>query len=169
MIDKEISPSDMDKEDSNLDSVSIGLIAESLVLSVPDESQKKSMKLRLMQKIHPGDGDVNAIQTVRADEGDWIDIAPLVKMKVLHRDNINNSQTSLLKLEAGAYIPPHPHPVEEECLMLQGEITFNNHSLREGDYEFVAAGTDHGELTSESGALLMLRSEIPGDLSWMTV
>ena len=42
-----------------------------------------------------------------------------------------------------------------------------HHRLSKGDYEVIAAGTEHGEMTSVHGALIMIRSDIPQDLSWI--
>jgi len=165
----EFSQQDPNQE-SVLDSTSLGLIAENLQPSNPSEVQKSSIKQKLMQKIrHPEvvQSGSDEVKTIRADDGEWHEVAPKVTMKVLRRDLESNSQTALWRLEPGALIPHHPHPVEEECLVLQGEIQFGNHRLSKGDYEVISAGTEHGEMTSVHGALIMLRSDIPHDLSWI--
>lgn len=131
---------------------------------IPEEL-KASMKQKIFSNIrgHATEG----INTIRQHEGEWIDVAPKLQMKVLRRDHKLNSQTALWKLEPGAIIPAHEHPVEEECLVIKGEINFADHVLHEGDFEVVPAGINHIAMQSKTGAIVLLRSDIPEDLSWI--
>lgn len=44
-----------------------------------------------------------------------------------------------VRFAAGASVPDHGHALNEDCLMLQGEMFFGDILLRAGDYQ-VAAG-----------------------------
>lgn len=152
-----------------LDSQSTSAISDALISHELPEKRQASMKQRIFDRIHntaPKDAITGAI-TVREHEGEWIDVAPKLQMKVLRRDHKLNSQTALWRLEPGALIPAHEHPVEEECLVIKGEINFAEHVLREGDFEVMPAGIDHIAMESKSGAIVLLRSDIPEDLSWI--
>ena len=90
--------------------------------------------------------------TVRADQGEWLDFAPGVQTKPLWRDA--ETQSMLLRLDPGARLKGHPHALDEECLMLEGEAFFGDTLLRAGDYQLAPAGTQHREVVSDVGALL---------------
>jgi quercetin dioxygenase-like cupin family protein len=162
------------KNQQTLDSETIATISEALDSpgdspgNSPEltEDRKFSMKQRIFERIHNQTAD--GINTIREHEGQWIDVAPKLQMKVLRQDHKLNSQTALWQLEPGAIIPAHKHPVEEECLVIKGEINFGPHVLHEGDFEVVPAGIDHIAMESKTGAIVLLRSDIPEDLSWIS-
>jgi quercetin dioxygenase-like cupin family protein len=90
--------------------------------------------------------------TIRAGEGEWRDYAPGVMAKSLWRED--DAESMLLRLQPGARIAGHPHALDEECLMLEGEAFFGDTLLRAGEYQLAPAGTRHGDLVSDVGALL---------------
>jgi anti-sigma factor ChrR (cupin superfamily) len=90
--------------------------------------------------------------TVRAGEGEWVDFAPGVQAKSLWRDA--ESQSMLLRLQPGARIAGHPHALDEECLMIEGEAFLGDTLLRAGEFQLARAGTSHRDLVSDVGALL---------------
>jgi quercetin dioxygenase-like cupin family protein len=92
-------------------------------------------------------------QQVPAWEGVWI--------QVLRRDESINLQVTVLRLAAGARVPGHAHAREEECLVLEGEVLIGSHRLRKGDFHLAHSGAHHPDITSPTGALLLVRSEIP--------
>jgi len=148
-----------------LDSNTSAAISDALISNEIPDKLKASMKQRIFERIHSKAPE--GVSTIREHEGEWIDVAPKLQMKVLRRDHKLNSQTALWRLEPGAIIPAHEHPVEEECLVVKGEINFGNHVLHEGDFEVVPAGINHMAMESKTGALVLLRSDIPEDLSWI--
>ena len=70
------------------------------------------------------------------------------------------NQTVLLRLQPNAVLHGHPHTLEEECLVLEGEISIGDHVIRQGDMHIAEPGCEHPDLTTTAGALLMVRSEI---------
>jgi len=101
--------------------------------------------------------------TVRADEGEWRDFAPGVQTKSLWRDSDAQSmpRSMLLRLQPGARADAHAHLLDEECLMLDGEVFFGDTLLRAGDYQLAPAGTEHREVVSDVGALLFVHGAAP--------
>ncbi len=93
--------------------------------------------------------------TIRAGEGEWRNIAPGVQAKPLWRDA--DAQSMLVRLHPGARVAPHAHPLDEECLMLDGEAFFGDTLLRAGDYQLAPAGTQHCDVMTDVGALLYVR------------
>ena len=94
--------------------------------------------------------------TVRADEGEWIELAPGVHSKLLQDDGLVRS--FLLRLAPGARLPAHGHPAEETCLVLEGSAQLGDLEVRAGDFHLAERGSMHGEITSRSGALLFVRA-----------
>ena len=97
--------------------------------------------------------------TSRASEAEWIALSPLVKCRRLRVDTVAGSQTVLVRAEPGGCIPGHRHTQDEECIVLEGECHIGNHHLRAGDAHFAAAGSWHGDITTRTGALVLVRGE----------
>ena len=120
--------------------------------------QRQSMRERLLNRIitdaPPG------TRTIRAEQARWHAVTDRIDIKILHRDSERNEQIALLRCKPGALLPSHPHTVNEECYVLEGEIRIGQHSIRQGDLHIASAGCRHDDLISEQGALLLLRSEI---------
>lgn len=94
--------------------------------------------------------------TIAQDEG-WRTIAEGAWIKPLWQQEASASM--LMKLDAGARLPAHPHAVDEECLLIQGEAFIGDILLRTGEYQFGPVGTRHGELTTDAGALLFVHGD----------
>ncbi len=85
---------------------------------------------------------------------------PGVSIRPLRLDTAANTQTSLWRLEPGAVIPPHDHLSEEECLVMEGSITWDGHEYFAGDFLLARPGAHHEPFVSPRGALLVIRSEM---------
>ena len=48
-------------------------------------------------------------RTVRAGETAWVEIAPFVEVRELHRDELAGLHTSLMRMRPGGVIPAHRH------------------------------------------------------------
>jgi len=107
--------------------------------------------------LHAGAGET---EVVRADAGDWRDFLPGIKIKTLRLDRQRRTQTSLWHLEPGSHIPAHSHTQEEECLVLEGSVVHRGETYREGDFLYARSGVKHDPFYTESGALLLIRSEL---------
>ena len=98
----------------------------------------------------------NLSQTVFANkEGDWLEIGVGVLKKNLWSDDTRTSR--FYRLQPGARMPEHTHLLDEECMMLEGEVFLGDLLLRTGDYHLAPAGTVHGEVYSDVGATLFVR------------
>ncbi len=118
-----------------------------------------SLRARIMDSIEESvPNPIVDLVTIRASEGDWQEIAPLIYKKVLHIDLSTGIESYLLRVESGAQSPAHEHPHDELCLVLEGEVYFEDIHLKTGDYHFAPKGSLHGIAQSETGALLFLQS-----------
>ncbi|HNC52119.1 MAG TPA: cupin domain-containing protein [Accumulibacter sp.] len=107
----------------------------------------------LLGALVPGVGP--AVRTVFSGEGNWEAIAPGVEQKILWQDGEVISR--FLRLAAGASLPGHGHAEEEECMMLSGDAFFGDVLVQAGEFHLAPTGSEHGELSSDNGALLFLR------------
>jgi uncharacterized cupin superfamily protein len=63
----------------------------------------------------------------------------------------------LVRMQPGARVPTHPHPIDEECLMLEGEMFLGDTLLRAGDFQLAPAGTRDADVVTDVGALFYVR------------
>jgi anti-sigma factor ChrR (cupin superfamily) len=96
---------------------------------------------------------------VKDGEG-WMQLTPLLKMKLLFVDEHADSVSFLLKGAPGAAVPPHGHSRYEECLVLEGEIQVGDLRLGPGEYQCVGSDVHHPVISTAAGALVFLRTAI---------
>lgn len=92
-------------------------------------------------------------------EGTWQPFGAGVQIKVLHE--ADGVMSYLLRLAAGASLPPHRHPVDEECVVLEGEIAIGALRFRAGSFHLGRKDVLHDRLVSEHGAVIFLRGATP--------
>lgn len=128
-------------------------ITEALLLSVspvmPETDRRDALRAKVLVVARDAKPAAAQLQTIRADAGTWQNIAPLVDMKLLYDDG--NSRSFLIRLQAGARLPPHDHPADEECMVLEGEGYIGGVFLRAGDYHLAPKGVRHGETYTATG------------------
>lgn len=117
--------------------------------------RRAAMRRRILARVRAA----AQLTTIHAHEGDWKPFLPKVSIKVLRKTG--DTQTYLLKLAAGAVLLPHEHPMDEECMVLDGEVRIGDIFARAGDYHLAPQGRAHDPIVSESGALLFLRGAVP--------
>jgi quercetin dioxygenase-like cupin family protein len=70
----------------------------------------------------------------------------------------------LVRFEAGAGVPDHGHEIDEDCLVLEGEMFLGDILLRAGDYQLAPAGGSHFGETSEVGAMFFFHGALDSAL-----
>ncbi len=90
------------------------------------------------------------------EQAHWQEIAEGVFKKDLWSDETRVSR--LCRFEAGAKIPAHSHQLDEECMMLAGELFLGDMLLRTGEYQLAPAGSKHAEVYSDVGATIFVRA-----------
>lgn len=91
-------------------------------------------------------------------EGHWKPVFPGAEVKMLFAEPTNGYVTSLLKLEPGARIPNHHHHGNEQCMVMAGEFHMNGKLYRQGDFTVALGGSDHLDIYTPTGGLLLLVS-----------
>ena len=130
-----------------------------------DEQQNARLKQKVMSRIKSPATSEGII--VHAAQVDWIELNEFLSIKVLTRDVHNKVQTSYWRLQPGAVIPWHSHQNQEDCLVLEGDLSVGEQCLMAGDFNQMDKGTSHGPITTVGGALLYLKHDIHKDLSWL--
>ena len=116
-------------------------------------ARQAALGARLMARV---EREAQRFVTVRRDDGRWEQLAPDIAMKILDRSD--SMQAFLLRLDPGACLPSHPHRDDEMCFVLEGEATLGNVTVGPGDYHLARAGSTHGDVTTRTGCLLLIRT-----------
>ncbi len=135
-----------------LDAALIKAMAAATPPEAPTVDATVRMHKQLFQRIHSLSPDYIF---VHKHEGEWVPLLRGVELKQLHQDGAQRSY--LMRMAAGSRIPPHEHALDEEALVLEGDVTINGVLCRSGDYHFAPRGKPHGWLTSQAGCVLFVR------------
>ena len=81
-----------------------------------------------------------------------------IQARKLFVDVETDRVTMLVRMRAGTAFPGHRHAGAEECYVLSGDLRFDEHVMRAGDYQFCPAGSSHSIQSTEEGCLLLLVS-----------
>ena len=141
-----------------LDDDILDAIGGSLAAAEPDADRVARLRARIAAELDQEPLQQGLFTTIREADGDWIQLQPLVEMKILQRDVERNLDTYLLRLRPGGSVPQHGHAADELCYVVAGDVAFGDISLQTGDYHYAAAGSVHGAASSVHGALLLLQS-----------
>lgn len=132
-------------------------LREALLAAVPERpfepSRHAAVKARVLDRVRATRA---SHQTVRADEGAWESMGPLVDRRVLADDG--ETRTFLMRLQPGARRPSHSHAADEASYVLEGSVRYGALELKAGDYHVAAPGSVHEGVASETGALILIRS-----------
>lgn len=142
--------------DPALDDALTGRIAEALTPEPPSAQIAARLRRRLLEAAHQTAAAESHL-TIPAAAGRWHKVMPGVSMKVLREDATTRSY--LLRLAAGASLPPHTHAHDEECMVLEGDVWLDGLHAGAGDFHLAHRGRPHGEVRTEEGCLLFLRGE----------
>lgn len=150
-------PPDAPASEPVLDADVLSWLDEAVAPDPPDAAAQARVKQRLLRRIAADSTPRH--HTVPAAAGPWQPFGPGVTMKVLHQEG--ETLSYLLRLQPGASLPPHRHPQDEECLVLEGEMHIGDIVIGPGGYHLGRQGVLHDRLSSPGGALIFLRGAAP--------
>ncbi len=121
------------------------------------ETPQRTIRRRLMERVADAD---DSHLTIDAHEGEWQPFLEGVRIKVVReREGV---LSYLLRLEPGASLPAHRHPLDEECVVLEGRLRVGSrHLIGPGGYHLAHAGALHATVSTDTGATIFLRGAIP--------
>jgi quercetin dioxygenase-like cupin family protein len=116
------------------------------------------VKRRLMARI--AEGATPTHLTVQAAANTWQPFVPGVHIKVLNE--ADGIMSYLLRLAPGAQFAPHRHPIDEECVVLEGTLQIGTELLvPAGGFHMARRDTVHATVSSVTGATIFLRGASP--------
>lgn len=119
--------------------------------------QARTMRRRLLERVADAE---DSHLTIGPDDGEWQAFSEGVAIKVLREQD--GVLSYLLRLAPGARLPAHRHPVDEECLVLQGTLRVGSRiEVGPGGYHLAHRGALHAGISSLDGATLFLRGAVP--------
>ena len=84
----------------------------------------------------------------------WVSTSPGVEVMKLCGDQ--QVVTMLVRFAVGASVADHRHSIDEDCLVLQGEMFLGDVLLRQSDYQLAPAGGSHFGEMSDVGVTFYL-------------
>ncbi len=87
-----------------------------------------------------------------------------IQVRQLFVDAPNDRATMLVRMAPGTSYPAHRHGGEEECFVLQGDLSFSGQRMRAGDYQRAETGSVHDVQTTEQGCLLLIVSSLRDEM-----
>lgn len=140
----------------------LGGVADALATVTPELTPAPEIKAGLMARVGhfqrklPADA-VSEPEVIRGDPGNWEPSGtPGIQVKILRRGPGGDPLTFLARLAPGAIYPAHPHPMEEECLVIEGDFISNGESFGPGDYIRFPPASRHAETTTKNGCVILL-------------
>lgn len=124
----------------------------------PDPALQTRVKRALMRRI-AADSTPRHLTVQAAETASWRPFGPGLTIKVLHRDG--DTLSYLVRLAPGASLPAHRHPVDEECVVLEGAVKVGALTIAAGGYHLGRRDLPHDRLESPTGALIFLRGAVP--------
>lgn len=103
--------------------------------------------------------------TIRADEGEWLSIAPGIRKKSLYTDTVAGTESYLLKVEPGVQAPDHGHRGTELCLVLEGSVRYGPLHLSAGDWHVAHRESVHPKSFTDTGALLFIQEPLENSIA----
>ena len=146
-------PPDDDRPDAAL----LAMLMSAPAADAPEPAAQARSRRRLLNRIAQAE---TRLQTVPPGDDGFAPFAEGIRIKVLHGDGERLSY--LLQLAPGAALPPHRHPVDEHCVVLQGALQIGDaHVVTAGGFHLAPAGSLHAAVASRDGALIFLHGAVP--------
>jgi anti-sigma factor ChrR (cupin superfamily) len=147
------NPDDPDRLDDDI----VEYLNDALVPEPVNAATTARIKHRLLERI--AEDQRSRHLTVRPGDGHWRPFGPGLQIKLLH--DAGEIWSYLLKLAPGARLPSHRHPVDEECVVLEGDVWVGDQRVAAGGFHLGRQDVLHAPITTVDGATLFLRGARP--------
>ncbi len=129
-----------------------------LAVSLDPLPLQPEVKDKLMARV-AADAQYRPAVCVRRTQGEWVPSgAPGVAIKPLYRDRSTGLSTVLVRMEPGAAYPAHRHIDAEQCLVVEGDLRWEDVEYSAGDFVVASDGSIHPRLTTTHGNILLIVS-----------
>jgi len=124
---------------------------------VADAASIERVRSRLMKSIAAD--SVRHHVAIGPEAGSWHSFLPGIQRKVLHEEA--GVMSYLLRFAPGAVLPAHRHPVDEECVVIEGRLRIGEVTLGPGGFHRVRHDVLDADSTSDDGCIIYLRGASP--------
>lgn len=146
-----------------LESVAVGLVESVPAVTAPSAIRGKLLQVLALPVLKADSQELERLGIfirLQKDQ-DWQDHRiPGIRIRYLHVDHEQRTQTVLMRCAPGAKFPRHTHRGAEDSLVLEGDLRIGDLVLGPGDYQHCKPGSRHLEQSTESGCLVLVRSSI---------
>ncbi|WP_418320812.1 cupin domain-containing protein [Piscinibacter sakaiensis] len=133
------------------------LLAGELMPEPADEAGVGRLRRKILNRI--ASAETGRHLTVQPGDGHWNALGGGLELKVLHRHG--DLMSYLVRMAPGSVLPPHRHPVDEECVVLDGEVQVGELRIGPGGFHLGRKDLPHAAVRSDGGALIFLRGAVP--------
>jgi hypothetical protein len=135
-------------------------VLEAIAEGTRDEADHEltaRVKRRLLRRIAEQETPRHA--TVQAADDAWRPFGKGLQIKVLHQ--AEGVMSYLVRMAPGSALPAHRHPVEEECVVLEGSVQIGELHVQAGGFHLGRKDVLHDRVATVDGALIYLRGAVP--------
>ena len=119
--------------------------------------QARAIKRRVLERVADTE---DTHLTVDVGDGHWQPFGEGVQITVLREHQ--GVMSYLLRLAPGARLPAHRHPMDEECIVLEGTLKVGTRiEVGPGGYHLAHQGALHAPVSTLTGATIFLRGAVP--------
>jgi anti-sigma factor ChrR (cupin superfamily) len=140
-----------------LDEDLVAVLAAAVGPQPLDAAAHQRVKSRLLRRI--AQEQLPRHTTISAEQGEWSELGAGLSLKVLHRDG--DVMSYLVRMAPGSQLPPHRHPIDEECLVLEGAVRIGALRVAAGGFHLGHRDVLHDTIESPEGALIYLHGAAP--------
>lgn len=145
------------KTGKHTDDILSPMLMQALLEAAPDTQPPADIASRLWGNLQRRIGSEGKDQYfIFAEQAEWKPLAHGVQTRVLFKEG--KVRSYLLKMEADSLLPGHPHKLNEETMVLSGEVWLDGVHCVAGDYHFAKAGSQHKEVRTTHGCVLLVKS-----------
>jgi anti-sigma factor ChrR (cupin superfamily) len=131
---------------------------DSLESAVTPVEPPPELRARLMNQL-AGYCATGPVLEVRHNEGEWHSVGvPGIDRRLLYVDPVTRYRTFHLRMAPGSTLPAHRHTTHEQCLVLEGDLQWDEQRYGPGDFVVAGADTIHSPIHSDGGALILIIS-----------
>ncbi len=122
--------------------------------SAEPEPPPSGMFEKILGRIEDEGADLPGTHTKRAGKATWFEISPGITARVLYVDRTQNRQHLLIRMAPGSSYRPHAHDIDEQTLVIEGDLSFGPLDLKAGDFHAAMSSSSHPPGRTVNGCLV---------------
>jgi quercetin dioxygenase-like cupin family protein len=147
-----------ERDAARLDDDIVDAMAAAHAPEIASQRLVHRVRSRVMRQI--AETSLQAHATVHAHENTWQAFLDKIEFKLLN--HVDGVASYLLRMQPGAVLPAHHHAIDEECIVLEGELRIGEQLvLKAGGFHLARKDVPHADITTDVGALVFLRGAMP--------